>query len=407
MCTRVLVLAFLPFGVTTHAEDTYGELRWGAVRAKPIAAGISPATGTLLPKRMPRTGLSAAVVCLAVLLSCGAWPASAQGTNVCDRTLEVQNAIVAASGDTACAQLDDRNLRDIVALDLSDRSIETLRAGDFDGLHAVESLDLSGNLLTSLPSGIFDDLYLLKSLHLDGNRLATLETDVFDQLFLLEELTLDDNSFTDLPQDLFDEFSRFDGMKENGDAPDNSGDYPRIKRFLSRHDVTSPEEFIAALPDLYRERFVLMYDSKAAAAAHVSADHPRVISWGADGNFIFAWNTDPDAPAEFRDSVEFLRQNDLDWTAGIIDFSGADTEIEEPTSCASCHGALNKPQWGVYAEWEGSEYDYVLDRKAHMEAVLEMTDARIEPLEFPDAGFRYGDKSTRYLVSPHGQPVMA
>ena len=341
-----------------------------------------------------------------LLLTCAVRDASAQ-VSVCDRTIQVQDAIVAAAGGANCAQLEPREMREITSLDLSSQSIAALRAGDFDGLVRLESLDLSDNLLTVLPQGIFDELYLLKFLYLDGNLLSTLRADVFDQLFLLRELTLDDNRFTSLPSGMFEEFSRFDGIEADGDPPDNSGDYPRIQRFLDRHRVASPEEFIAALPDLYKERFVMMYESEAAAKPHVSSEHPRITSWGADGNFIFAWNTDPDAPSQFRDSVEFMRQDDTAWTAGVIDFSGATPEITEPAACMACHGSLNKPLWGLWGKWFGSEYDLTLPREQLMEDMIESDDPRIEPLAFPAAAFRGGYKGTRFMVTPHGKPVVA
>ena len=369
---------------------------------------LNPLRGPRLSARSPRallrmiprwigTGAGALVVG-------GVFAPTISSGDVCRRSLQVRNAIVAASGGVSCARFSQRDLREITALDLSSQGITRLRARDFAGLARLESLDLSGNLLTSLPAGIFDDLHLLRSLHLHGNELSRLPGNVFDRLFLLEELTLHDNQFTSLPENLFDEFSRFDGIGTNGGPPDNSGNHPRIQRFLDRHRVTSPAEFIAALPALYKERFVLMYGSEAAAAAHVSADHPRVISWGADGHFIFAWNTDPDAPSEFRESVEFLRQDDTAWTAGIVDFSGAAPVIHEPATCASCHGSLNKPLWGQWATWAGSEFrsssatDYEV-YAARLEALMESTDPRIEPLDFSASSFP-GSRSARFLVTP-------
>ena len=199
-------------------------------------------TGPALPR-------PAAVLLGVGIAVTGGWgEASAQGVAVCDRTVQIRDAIEAASGGASCASLTLHHLREITALDLSDEGIATLRAGDFDGLARLATLDLSGNLLTSLPSGVFDELYLLKTLRLNGNQLTALPDGIFDELFLLEELTLHGNRFTSLSADLFGEFSRFSGIQANGAAPDNSGAYPRITRFLDRHDVSSPEEFIAALP---------------------------------------------------------------------------------------------------------------------------------------------------------------
>ena len=351
----------------------------------------------------------AVVVAVAVVVYFGfATPASAQlEAEVCDRTQQVRDAIVAAIDAEACGNVTALQLRDVVRLDLSGKSIASLKSGDFDGLHGLDVLDLSDNSLVSLPAGIFDDLLLLRTLRLHDNSLTTLPDGIFDQLFLLEEITLNDNQLTSLPEGLFEELSRFDGFAANGDAPDNSGSNPRIQRFIDRHSITSPEEFIAALPDAYKERFVMMYSSGAPAAPHVSGDHPRVISFGGDGALTFAWTTDPSAPAELNQSVEFVRQNDTDWTAGVIDFSGESPQIVEPASCQSCHGPLNKPMWGMWGEWSGSEtvvpgaFDdaVVQSAAAAMERVLASSDPRIEPLDFSASSFEGGIR----FLTPSGR----
>ena len=341
---------------------------------------------------------------LGLLLTGGVREASAQGANVCDRTLQVNNAIVAASGAATCVQVTPLHLRDITTLDLSDQGITSLLAGDFNGLVRLDSLDLSGNALASLPSGVFDEFYLLKTLRLDGNLLQTLPEGIFDELFLLEELTLHENRITSLPDGLFEELSRFDGMQADGSQPDNSGAYPRIQRYLDRHEVSSPEEFIAALPTPYLQRFVLMYRSESPAAPHVSEDYPRVISFGGDGAMTFAWTTDPSAPAPFRQSVEFLRQNDTDWTAGVIDFSGARPQIIAPASCKSCHGLFNKPMWGMWGQWSGSEHvshprseEDIRSADAAMGRVMASSDPLTEPLDFSTSSFETSFRAQRFF----------
>ena len=350
----------------------------------------------------------AAVLVIGTAVIGGAPGASAQSENVCDRTVQVRTAIEAASGGAACAGLTLHHLREITTLDLREQGISSLRAGDFDGLVRLDTLDLSGNTLTSLPSGVFDELYLLKTLRLDGNLLETLPDGIFDELFLLEELTLHENRITSLTGPLFEDFSRFDGMQADGSQSDNSGSYPRIQRFLDRHDVSSPEEFIAALPSLYLQRFVLMYESESPARPHVSGEHPRVISWGADGDFIFSWNTDSDAPSMFRESVEFLRQDEFAWSVGVIDFSGATPEITEPASCQSCHGSMGKPLWKDWGFWEGTEYHSIGSLEVSPVAagdtyqVMDSSDTRLDPLDFSTSSFE-GD-GARVLTMPGQVP---
>ena len=380
---------------------------WGRSRAGALigwAVSVAPAAVVVVI-----TAVIAAVIYFGF-----ATPASAlsRAGGVCDRTAEVRDAVVAATGAGACGSVTALQLRDVVSLDLSNKSIASLNSGDFDGLYALDVLDMSDNSLMSLPAGVFDDLLLLRTLRLHGNSLPTLPAGIFDQLFLLEEITLNDNQFTSLPEGLFEELSRFDGFAANGDAPDNSASYPRIQRFIDRHSITSPEEFIAALPDAYKQRFVMMYSSEAPAAPHVSGDYPRVISFGGDGALTFAWNTDPSAPAMFRQSVEFLRQNDTDWTAGVIDFSGESPQIVEPASCQSCHSPLNKPMWGMWGEWSGSETAtrgifseaVVQAAVAAMDRALASSDPRIEPLDFSASSFAGG---TRFFAPPGRVPSVA
>ena len=357
-------------------------------------------------------------VMLAMGGGAGAGSSSGADAGICARTQQVRAAIVAASGTSGCAQILDRHLRDVFSLDLSGQGITSLSADDFDGLHSLENLDLSGNQIASLPEGLFDELFLLRTLRLNGNMLQTVAEDTFEELFLLEELTLHGNRFTSLPEGMFDDLTRFYGMGANGVAPDNSGIYPRIQRFVNDHSITSPEEFIAALPDLYKERFVMVYESEAPAKDHVSGDYPRIISWGADGRMTFAWNTDPTAPSEFKDGVEFLRKNEDDWTAGVVDFSGTTPTITEPASCKSCHGSLSKPMWGAAGRWWGSEFVFPPEFRttprdvdfesavASMTRAMESTDPRIEPLDF-DASTIEGHRTSRFLTSPGPVPYVS
>ena len=201
------------------------------------------------------------------------------GQDVCDRTYQVSDAIVTASVATTCRQVTLRHMRDITALDLSDQAISSLRVGDFDGLVRLDTLDQSSNHLTALPQGAFDELLLLKTLRLDNNLLQSVPVYLFDELLLLEELTLHGNLQLRLPNGMFGAFSRFDGMHANADPPDESGSYPKIQRFLDRHSATSPEAFIAALHDVYPQRFAMVYASESPAQPHVSGSFPRIVFW--------------------------------------------------------------------------------------------------------------------------------
>ena len=126
-----------------------------------------------------------------------------------------------------------------------------------------------------------------------------------------------------------------------------------ILDFLRDNDVTNVEDFIAALPDMHRTRNVLVFESGGLASEFVSGDRPRVVSWGADGRFVMSWGTDSESP--FYEGVEFLEAARDRWVAGVIDFSGDQAEIREPAACSTCHGHLNKPLWGQFSMWRGTE----------------------------------------------------
>ena len=348
----------------------------------------------------------------AVAYFASAVPASAQSVEgLCDRTEAVRVAIVAAAGAEACGSVDQVQLSDIRSLDLSDSGITSLQPGDFDGLYSLAVLDLSGNSLEALPGGIFDELFLLRTLLLDGNSLDTVPEGLFDQLFLLEDLGLDGNPLTSLPEGMFDDLSRLKGA---GSGQQAQG-LDRLRQFLAEHRPVTPEDFIAALPDLHKERFVFVYDSEALGAAHVSYDHPRVISFGADGRFVFAWLTDPDAPGEVRDVVEFLIPGDDGWTVGVIDFTEDAPQIAQPEVCQACHGAQPKPLWPGF-EWFGTEQDVPIVgltdpeseqlRDRTMRKLLASTSERIAPLHLERSHFGWTGSYHRRLFKASPSAVV-
>ena len=351
----------------------------------------------------------------AALVVSGSQQVSAQvagvGHSVCDRTYQVSDAIVTASGAATCAHITSRHLREITSLDLRGQGIASVNVGDFDGLVRLHTLDLSDNILRALPQGVFDQLLLLRTLRLNGNLLQTLPANLFDTLFMLEELTLHGNPLLVLPAGMFADSLRDSGLADSVDLPPWGLDAGFLESFLN--GAQTVEQFIAGLPALYKERFVMVYRSESPAQDHVSGEYPRIVSWGGDGRFIFSWNTDPATPVGMRDVVEFLRRGDTQWSAGMIDFSGATPTVTEPDSCRSCHGPLNKPLWGAYVQWDGTEYVHHDQTAGEAQAyarytqrAVESTDPRIEPLDFSLSHFPRGYQA-RFLKTPGRNPYVA
>ena len=112
---------------------------------------------------------------------------------ICDRTQEVQDGILAAvSGVDECAAVTVANLAGIDRLDLDNKGITSLKAGDFAGLTGMTTLILNENDLTSLPAGVFSGLTALSSLFLIDNDLSSLPGAVFSGLTSLRNVDLHD-----------------------------------------------------------------------------------------------------------------------------------------------------------------------------------------------------------------------
>ena len=124
-----------------------------------------------------------------------------------------------------------------------------------------------------------------------------------------------------------------------------------VMSFIEANDIGSAADLIESLPRLHKRHVAFVFDSEAIQPELVSREHPRVVSWGADARFILPWASNPDAP----DLVEFLEQGTTQWDAGVIDFSGDEAELSNPEVCSTCHGHLNKPIWGKYDLWLGTD----------------------------------------------------
>ena len=136
---------------------------------------------------------------------------------ISDRTPQVRDAIVAAvPGVNSANDVTEAHLAAITSLNLSNKSITTLKVGDFEGLTGLEELSLYNNQLTNLPEDIFDGLTALTTLRLYGNQLSSLPEDIFDELTSLTMLQLGLNQFTTLPGTIFDGLTKLTDLRMIG-----------------------------------------------------------------------------------------------------------------------------------------------------------------------------------------------
>ena len=73
------------------------------------------------------------------------------------RTPQVRDAIIDAAGVSSEDDVTEAHLAAITSLYLGNQNITALKAGDFDGLTALDLLSLTQNALRELPEGVFSD----------------------------------------------------------------------------------------------------------------------------------------------------------------------------------------------------------------------------------------------------------
>ena len=128
-----------------------------------------------------------------------------ESINICDRTKQVRDRILQILPSDDCARVSPDRMALITALGLSFSGLKSLKAGDFDGLAALDHLDICLTCLKTIPGGVFKELKNLKTLELYWSCLEELPPDTFEGLENLETLQLYRNwRLESIPPGLFD-----------------------------------------------------------------------------------------------------------------------------------------------------------------------------------------------------------
>ena len=133
------------------------------------------------------------------------------GVNVCGRTAEVRDAIVALP-TTASECTSITNLDTITGLFMNNQGITALQSGDFAGMSGLADLQMNQNRFTTLPADIFSGLTALEELSLNRGQLTTLPPGIFDGLPALTDLVLNGNRLATLPAGIFADLSALDRL---------------------------------------------------------------------------------------------------------------------------------------------------------------------------------------------------
>ncbi len=163
-------------------------------------------------------------------------------TGICSRTMEVQTAILSATGRATCSDVTAADLAAVTSLNVNNYSGTVLDPADFAGLTGLTSLQFSGDSaelttvpdnafagltalttlnfnvlfsLTTLGEDAFAGLTTLENLNLSSNLLTTLHADIFDGLTALSRLELQDNRLTALHADIFDDLTALTSLDLN------------------------------------------------------------------------------------------------------------------------------------------------------------------------------------------------
>ncbi len=135
--------------------------------------------------------------------------------------------------------------------------------------------------------------------------------------------------------------------------------FASLQSLLSRQDIDSVEELIAALPAAQRSRYALVFESRSLQGA--SLENPRVILYGTDARFIVTFNGSPAQRGfrvvetmEFDDDSKEFRLRELVFPERADGVAKVVVSEVNPQHCARCHGAPARPVWDTFPLWPGA-----------------------------------------------------
>ncbi|MBD0403065.1 hypothetical protein [Flammeovirga sp. EKP202] len=126
-----------------------------------------------------------------------------------------------------------------------------------------------------------------------------------------------------------------------------------IKEWVQKKEISSVEDLMLKLPEVYRKNFSLVEHTKALGEANL--DYPRIVMFGSDGHLLFNISSKLDDPTYQKvDGIE-LNEQTGNWELFQVDFTQAKIKVHDaPQECFRCHGQAHpKPLWGTSSHWEG------------------------------------------------------
>jgi hypothetical protein len=127
-----------------------------------------------------------------------------------------------------------------------------------------------------------------------------------------------------------------------------------VKKFVTDHGISTPEDLLSRLPARIRENFTLIHDSHSLQAKCADEKNPRILMFSVQDRFVMAF-TNKKSPAECLDPEMMQSMPD-----GSIHFESIKMTQEEfshkagqkAVSCSDCHNP--SPKWKSYPRWDGN-----------------------------------------------------
>lgn len=146
-----------------------------------------------------------------------------------------------------------------------------------------------------------------------------------------------------------------------------------VRSLIREKNITTMEEFIAALPEDLLQNFTLMHKSNSLHGA--SFEEPRALLFGKTAQWVVSFNGS--ATQNAGEMVEMMIYNPVAKTYAFheLDFSGQSPVLHEsPAKCLACHGSNPRPIWDHYNNWPGAygtdDDRYTESEYAYLEAFM-------------------------------------
>ena len=140
--------------------------------------------------------------------------------------------------------------------------------------------------------------------------------------------------------------------------------YEDLVSLIQDRHLTQMEDVLPLLPAEMRANYTLMYHSRSLQSS--SFEDPRAILFGKDASLVCTFNGgkgqsgfDALECMQFRRAIASFdfRQIQFPTTENqlkAVVFSASGKSGDGRVSCSACHTADNRPNWLVYANWQGS-----------------------------------------------------